>query len=46
MTNGKQFFALQAVNYFARPEIIVKFDLEDEAALAGEQVRAIETIRR
>ena len=41
-----EFFALQAVDRLLRPEAIVVHDFESGTALAGEQARALETVRR
>jgi hypothetical protein len=46
LTKPDEFFALQAVDRLLRPEAIVTVDVEDPAALEGEQARALETIRR
>lgn len=46
LMNPDQFFALQAVDHLAGPEITVEFEPEDEIVLKGEQFRAAETIRR
>jgi hypothetical protein len=41
-----QFFALQALKYLAREELIFKFELDDPMILEGEQGRAAQTVRR
>ena len=46
ISDSDKFFALQAVDYLARRDVLVEFDLEDSAVLEGEQARAAETVRR
>jgi hypothetical protein len=46
LTEPDDFFALLAVDRLARPELRVAHEPGDEAALLGEQGRAIETVQR
>jgi hypothetical protein len=46
LTDQDEFFALVAVDRLARPELLVTYELDDEAVLLGEQGRAIETVQR
>lgn len=46
LTHADEFFALQAVDRLLKPEMIVRFQPTEPAALLGEQHRAFETVRR
>jgi hypothetical protein len=46
LTGPEEFFALVAVDRLASPELVVRYEPDDEAALLGEQGRAIETVQR
>ena len=46
LTHADEFFALQAVDRLLKPDMIVRFEPSDPAALLGEQHRAFETVKR
>lgn len=46
LTLPDEFFALQAVDRLVKPDMVVRFEPTDPAALLGEQHRAFETVKR